>query len=62
MPESLRDFAMLVAALKFFEQVKQCAKSAKARGCRPGDERFMAKGVGTLTKKLLARYQGRSEP
>ncbi len=29
---------------------------------RLGDERFMAKGVGTLTKKLLGRYQARSEP
>jgi len=29
---------------------------------RLGDERFMAKGVGTLTKKLLGRYQGRSKP
>ena len=29
---------------------------------RLGDERFMVKGVGTLTKKLLGRYQARSEP
>ncbi len=29
---------------------------------RLGDERFMAKGVGTFTKKLLGRYQSRSEP
>ena len=29
---------------------------------RLGDERFMAHGVGTLTKKLLGRYRARSEP
>ncbi len=29
---------------------------------RLGDERFMAKGVGTFTKKLLGRYQSSSEP
>ncbi len=30
-----------------------------SRQCR--DERFLARGVGAVTKKLLGRYRGRSE-